>query len=141
MARVGDSELELSPGPAIPLSELVVRASRSSGPGGQHANKTETRVEVSFDVLASSALSERQRARVEKRLGPVVRAVSQDARSQARNREIALLRLATRLEDALRSERPRVATRPSGAAKAERLARKRARGETKALRRKPGSEG
>ena len=91
----------------IPLDELVVRASRSSGPGGQHANVTASRIEVSFDVAASEALSEDQKRRVIGRCGPIVRAVAQDARSQARNRELALRRLEERLAGALHVARPR----------------------------------
>ena len=92
---------------AIPISEIQLRFSRSSGPGGQHAQKTETRVEAVFDVEASEALSDAQRARVIRKAGPVLRAIAQDERSRARNRELAIERLAETLRDALRVERRR----------------------------------
>jgi len=101
-----EDALQVNSHVAIPLAEVVVRVSRSSGPGGQHANVTASRVEASFDVAASSALSDAQKARVAGRLGPVVRAVAQDARSQARNRELALERLRDRLERALHVQEP-----------------------------------
>jgi len=119
---------------SIPLSEIRVTTSRSSGPGGQHANTTETRVEARFDVEASTTLSDAQKRRLIARAGPVVRAVAQDERSQFRNRELALERLAERLRDGLRVERRRVATRPPAASRERRLAEKRRRGETKRLR-------
>jgi ribosome-associated protein len=122
---------------AIPLREIVVRASRSSGPGGQHANVTASRVEVSFDAAASPSLDDAQRARVLARCGPVVRAVAQDARSQARNRELALERLRGRLEGALAVRRPRRATKPSAASRQRRAESKRRRGEVKRLRKRP----
>jgi ribosome-associated protein len=122
---------------AVPLQEIELRVSRSSGPGGQHANTAETRVEAVFDVQASSVLSEAQKRRVVARAGPVVRAVAQDERSQLRNRELALERLATRLREALRVERRRVPTRPSAASRERRLEQKRQRSETKRLRRDP----
>ena len=122
---------------AIPVSEIELRFSRSSGPGGQHAQKTETRVEATFDVETSEALSSVQKARVLRRAGPVLRAVAQDERSQARNRELALERLAASLREALRVERPRRPTRPTPAARKRRLEEKRRRGETKQLRRRP----
>src|SRR4051812_37929316 len=109
--------LRPAPGVEVPLAEVVVRASRSSGPGGQHANVTASRVEASFDVAASAVLSDAQKARVTGRLGPVVRAVAQDARSQARNRELALERLETRLAGALRPRRARRATAPTRASR------------------------
>src|ERR671918_799704 len=102
---------------AIPLSEVELRFSRSSGPGGQHANRSETRVEAVLDVEASEALSDAQKRRVVKRAGPVLRAVAQDERSQLRNRELALERLASQLREALRVPRQRRATKPSAAAK------------------------
>jgi ribosome-associated protein len=120
---------------AVPLTEVVVRTSRSSGPGGQHAQKTESRVEVVFDVLASEALTDAQKDRVVGRIGPVVRAVAQDERSQARNRELALDRLAEQLRDALRVRRTRRPTKPSAAAVERRLDTKRRRAATKRLRR------
>lgn len=124
----------------IPLSEVTLRASRSSGPGGQHANVTASRVEAIFDVRISRALSEEQRARLLARAGPRVVAVAQDERSQARNRELALERLAQRLRRALTVPRSRRATGPSRAARAERLAEKRRAGERKRARRPPGEE-
>jgi ribosome-associated protein len=127
-------------GLAIPLDEIRVRTSRSSGPGGQHAQKTETRVEATFDVDASATLGQRQKARIRARLGPVVRSVAQDERSQARNRELALERLAAALREALRPERPRRPTTPTAASKERRLEEKRSRGRTKRLRRAPDEE-
>jgi ribosome-associated protein len=119
----------------LPLSELELRFSRSSGPGGQHANRSETRVEALFDVEASSALTDRQKQRVLGRAGPVIRAVAQDERSQWRNRELAVERVAVQLRDALRVERKRVPTKPSAAARERRLEDKRRRAQTKRLRR------
>src|ERR687890_2060718 len=106
---------------AIPLREIVVGASRSSGPGGQHANVTASRVEASFDAAASPSLDDAQRARILARCGPVVRAVAQDARSQARNRELALERLRERLKHALHVPRPRRATKPTAGSRKRRL--------------------
>ena len=125
---------------ALPLREIVVRASRSSGPGGQHANVTASRVEAVFDVVSSSALTEEQKRRVIARLGPRVVAVAQDARSQARNRELALERLRRRLEGALATRRPRHATRPTSASVRRRLEGKRRRSERKRTRRRPSAE-
>ena len=122
---------------SIPHSEVELRFSRSSGPGGQHAQKSDTRVEAVFDVEASSALSDVQKRRVVSRAGPVVRAVAQDERSQWRNRELALERLAETLREALRVQRPRRATRPTKAAVERRLDEKRRRGQTKRMRRPP----
>jgi ribosome-associated protein len=122
---------------SIPLSEIDLRFSRSSGPGGQHAQKSETRVEALFDVEASSALTDRQKHRVVRKAGPVLRAIAQDERSQARNRELAVERIADALREALHVERRRVATRPSKAAVERRLQQKRRRAETKRLRRPP----
>ncbi len=119
---------------SIPLAEIDLRVSRSSGPGGQHANTANTRVEAVFDVAASSALTERQKARVLARAGRVLRAVAQDERSQARNRELALERLAEKLREALRVPRRRVPTRPTAAAEERRLAEKRRRAHVKRLR-------
>ena len=124
-------------GVAIPLREVVIRASRSSGPGGQHANVTASRIEATFDVAASSALSDAQRRRVIARLGPRVVAVAQDARSQARNRELALERLQRRLSGALATRRPRRPTRPTEAAVRRRLDSKRRQAERKRARRAP----
>jgi ribosome-associated protein len=119
----------------LPLSEVELRLSRSSGPGGQHANTSETRVEAVFDVEASTALTEAQKRRVIARAGPVLRAVAQDERSQTRNRELAIDRLVTRLADALRVERKRVPTRPTATSREQRLESKRRRSATKRLRR------
>jgi ribosome-associated protein len=125
---------------ALPLSEIRLRTSRSSGPGGQHAQKTETRVEAIFDVDASATLSAAQKARIRRKVGPVVRAVAQDERSQWRNRELALERLAAALHEALRRERPRRPTAPTKASKERRLGEKRVRSRTKRLRRPPEDE-
>jgi ribosome-associated protein len=122
---------------AIPLDEVELRYSRSSGPGGQHAQKTETRVEATFDVLASETLSDGQKERLLRRLGPVVRAVAQDERSRYLNRELALERLATSLRAGLRVKRKRRPTKPSAAARERRLEQKKRRGTTKKLRRPP----
>ena len=122
---------------AIPVSEIQLRFSRSSGPGGQHAQRTESRVEAVFDVEASSALTPAQKRRVVARAGPVLRAVAQDERSQWRNRELAVERLVSALREALRVERRRVPTRPPAAANERRLEEKRRRGERKRLRRPP----
>ena len=122
---------------AIPLEEIGFRYSRSSGPGGQHAQKTETRVEAVFDVDASATLSEAQKTRLRRRVGPVVRAVAQDERSRTRNRELALVRLAAALRAGLRVERKRRPTRPTAAARERRLEQKKRRGTTKRLRRPP----
>jgi ribosome-associated protein len=126
---------------AIPLAEVTLRTSRSSGPGGQHANVTASRVEAIFDVLASAALSEEQRARVIARAGPRLVAVAQDERSQTRNRELALARLAERLERALAVPRSRRATRPSAAARTRRLEAKRRASQRKQERRPPPAQG
>lgn len=129
--------LRPAPGVTIPLEEIVIRASRSSGPGGQHANVTASRIEATFDVAASTALSEEQKRRIVARTGPVVRAVAQETRSQARNRELALQRLEDRLRRALAVRRPRRATRPSKGAVERRLQAKRRQGERKRDRRRP----
>jgi ribosome-associated protein len=122
---------------SLPLEEIELRVSRSSGPGGQHANTAETRVEARFDVAGSAALTDAQRRRVLAKAGPVIRAVAQDERSQARNRELAIERLVERLREALHVERRRVPTKPSPAAREQRLDTKRRRGATKRLRRDP----
>jgi ribosome-associated protein len=124
----------------IPLAEIELRVSRSSGPGGQHANKTESRVEAVFDVEASTAPGPHQRSRIISKLGPVVRATAQDERSQARNRELALDRLGERLEAALHVERKRVKTKPSKSAKEKRLKAKSVRSGVKSNRRKPSPD-
>jgi ribosome-associated protein len=126
---------------AIPLSEVTVRTSRSSGPGGQHANVTASRVEAIFDVLASPSLTEQQRSRMLARAGPRLVAVAQDERSQKRNRELALERLAERIEGALVVPRQRHATRPSAAARARRLDEKRRSAQRKQGRRPPPADG
>jgi ribosome-associated protein len=118
----------------LPLREVLFRASRSSGPGGQHANKTESRIEAVFDVLASEALTDVQKRRVVARAGPVLRANAQDERSQLRNRELALERLVGQLREALRVPRPRRPTKPSAAAQRKRLEAKKRRSEAKRLR-------
>jgi ribosome-associated protein len=120
---------------SVPLAEIELRMSRSSGPGGQHAQTSESRVEAVFDVEASEALSEAQKRRVLAKAGPTIRAVAQDERSQLRNRELALERLAERLREALKVERRRVATKPPRAAVERRLDDKRRRARTKRLRR------
>jgi ribosome-associated protein len=125
----------------IPSEEIDLRVSRSSGPGGQHANTAETRVEAVFDVEASTVLTERQKRRVVARAGPVVRAVAQDERSQARNRQLAVERLVAKLADALRVERRRVPTRPTIASRERRLAEKRRRARVKRNRAAPADEG
>jgi ribosome-associated protein len=122
----------------LPLDEVELRFSRSSGPGGQHAQTSETRVEAVFDVEASAALTDVQKRRVVERAGPVLRAVAQDERSQWRNRELALERLTAALREALRVRRPRVPTEPTAAARERRLEEKRRRAEVKRLRRPPG---
>ena len=119
----------------LPLAEVELQYSRSSGPGGQHAQKSETRAVAVFDVVASTALTERQKQRVIARTGPVLRAVAQDERSRTRNTELALERLVAQLRDALHVERTRVATKPSAAARERRIQEKKRRGETKRLRR------
>lgn len=124
---------------AIPLSEVELRFSRSSGPGGQHAQKTETRVEAVFDVESSSTLSAAQKRRVVERLGPIVRAVSQDERSQSRNRELALERLAAELARGLARPRRRRPTTPPPGVEERRLEGKKRRAKTKRLRRPPDS--
>jgi ribosome-associated protein len=137
MAAMSGESIQVTRTVAIPVSEIELRFSRSSGPGGQHAQKTETRVEAIFDVEASAALTSRQKARVTRRAGPVLRAVAQDERSQARNRELAVERLVAALRDALRVERRRRPTKPTAASRERRLEQKRRRSETKQLRQKP----
>jgi len=121
----------------IPLADLEWKVSRSGGPGGQHANTSDSRVEVRFSVVDSAALGPRQRARLLERLGPVVRAVAADSRSQARNRATALDRLAARLAAGLAVEPPRRPTRPSRSAKERRITEKKRQGERKQARRRP----
>src|SRR5262245_52524479 len=124
----------------IPRSEIELRFSRSSGPGGQHAQRTESRVEAIFDVPASSALTPAQKRRVVAKAGPVLRAVAQDERSQWRNRELATNRVVEALREALFVPRRRRATAPTAASRERRIASKRARSETKRLRRPPSGE-
>jgi ribosome-associated protein len=130
-------ELRVAAGLSIPLAEIELRTSRSSGPGGQHANVTASRVEAVFDVAASRALDEAQRERLLERAGPVVVAVAQEARGQARNRELALRRLAEKIAAGLKVQRRRRPTRPTQAARERRLERKRRTGERKQARRRP----
>src|SRR4051812_35428878 len=133
-------DLPIRPGLNLPLEEVRLRTSRSSGPGGQHANVTASRIEAVFDVDASAALSDAQKARLRAKLGRRVTAVAQDARSQSRNRELALERLAERLARALEVQRPRTRTRPTKASRVRRLDDKRRRGDTKRARRRPADE-
>ena len=121
----------------LPLSEVELRFSRSSGPGGQHANTSETRVEAIFDVESSTALSAAQKRRVLAKAGSTLRAIAQDERSQLRNRELAIERLVEQLQRALKVERRRVATKPTKAARERRLETKKRRSRTKKLRRPP----
>jgi ribosome-associated protein len=130
-------ELRIDERLSLPLAEIELRAGRSSGPGGQHANVTASRVEAVFEVERSQALSEQQRARLLERLGPVVTAVAQDARGQARNRELALRRLAQKIAAGLRVQRKRRPTRPTRASRQRRLEQKRRAGERKRGRRPP----
>jgi ribosome-associated protein len=132
--------LPVRPGVAIPLAEIELRTSRSSGPGGQHANVTASRVEASFDVAASRSLTAEQRARISAKLGPRVTAAAQDTRSQHRNRELALQRLAERLAHALEVRRPRTRTRPTRASQQRRVDAKKRRGDVKRARRRPDLE-
>jgi ribosome-associated protein len=134
-SRVRDP-LPIRPGLSVPLTEVELRTSRSSGPGGQHANVTESRVEASFDVAASETLSDEHKARIASRLGPRVTATAQDTRSQLRNRELALERLAARLAHALEVSRPRTATRPTAGSRRRRLEGKRRRSDVKRARRR-----
>ena len=137
MAAMDGESIQVTRTVAIPVSEIELRFSRSSGPGGQHAQKTETRVEATFDVEASTGLTAAQKARVLQRAGSVLRAVAQDERSQARNRELAVERLVSSLREALRVERRRRPTKPTAASRERRIKQKRRRGETKQLRRPP----
>jgi ribosome-associated protein len=132
--------LAVKRGLSIPLAEIALRASRSSGPGGQHANVTASRVEAVFDVRVSRALTEAQRERLLARAGPRIVAVAQDERSQTRNRELALQRLAGRIRAGLAVPRARTPTRPTAASREQRLELKRRTGERKRARRPPGLE-
>ena len=131
----GDGVVRITPSLSLPLSELQFRFTPSGGPGGQHANKVSTRVEVRFDVSGSPSLGPRQRARLLDRLGPEVRVTADDERSQLRNRQVAVDRLRVRLADALHVDKPRRPTRPSRGAKERRLALKRQTSERKRNRR------
>jgi ribosome-associated protein len=133
-------ELRIDAGLAIPLAEIELRTSRSSGPGGQHANVTASRVEAVFDVRASASLDEAQRERLLERAGPTVTAVAQEARGQARNRELALQRLAAKIAAGLAVRRRRRPTRPTRASRQRRLERKRRTGERKRARRRPAAD-
>ncbi|HET8979285.1 MAG TPA: alternative ribosome rescue aminoacyl-tRNA hydrolase ArfB [Solirubrobacteraceae bacterium] len=135
-----DDPIPIRPGVAIPRREVTIRASRSSGPGGQHANVTASRIEASFDVFASQTLSDEQKQRIAARLGPRVVAVAQDERSQMRNRELAVERLAHRLATALTPRRPRRPTRPTRSSVTRRLDAKRRQSERKRERRPPAAE-
>jgi len=134
-----DGYLRVTTSCRIALDELEWRTSRSGGPGGQHANTSDTRVEVRFSVADSVSLGPRQRARLLERVGPVVRATASDTRSQARNRELALERLRTRLAEGLRRDVPRRPTRPTAAAREQRLEAKRRRSTRKRERRRPST--
>ena len=136
-----DGWLRVTRSCAIPLDELEWRFSGSGGPGGQHANTSNTRVEVRFDITGSQSLGPRQRARLLERLGPFVRVVASERRSQAQNRSLALERLRDRLAAALHVERPRIATRPTKASKERRVTDKRRAGERKRDRRRPRASG
>jgi ribosome-associated protein len=135
MAAMSGESIRVTRSVSIPRFEIELRFSRSSGPGGQHAQKSDTRVEATFDVEASAALSEAQKRRVIAKAGPVLRAVAQDERSQWRNRELATERLVEALREALRVPRRRKPTKPSKAAKERRLEAKKRRGQVKRLRR------
>jgi ribosome-associated protein len=132
--------LSLGDDAEIPLSEVTLRASRSSGPGGQHANVTASRVEAVFDVAASNSLTDEQKQLLISRFGPRVVAIAQDARSQRQNRELALARLQRRLESALHVAAPRTPTRPTKASERRRVEAKRIQGERKRRRQSPGRD-
>jgi ribosome-associated protein len=137
MAAMDGESIRVTRTVTLPISEIELRFSRSSGPGGQHAQKSETRVEAILDVEASSALSPAQKVRVVRKAGPILRAIAQDERSQARNRELAVERLVETLREALRVQRRRRPTKPTAASRERRLEQKRRRSETKQLRRRP----
>lgn len=138
MAAMDAESIRVTRSVVLPLAEVELRFSRSSGPGGQHANTSETRVEAILDVESSSALTAAQKRRVLAKAGPTLRAVAQDERSQFRNRELAVERLVERLRDALKVERRRLATKPTKASRERRLESKKRRSQTKQLRRSPG---
>jgi ribosome-associated protein len=135
-----EDTLHVQRGLDLPLAEITWRATTSGGPGGQHANRTLSRVEVQFDVAASGTLGPRQRARLLERVGPVVRAAASESRSQARNRELALERLAAKLQAALRVDPDRRATKPTKSSQVRRVEAKRRRSQTKRARRPPGDD-
>ena len=135
-----DDPMRVTRDVAIPLSEISLRTSRSSGPGGQHANVTASRVEAILDVTQSASLTDEQRRRVTSRVGPRLTAVAQDTRSQTRNRELALERLRSRLAGALAVQRPRHRTRPTRSSRERRLGSKKQRGEIKRQRRRPSRD-
>jgi ribosome-associated protein len=137
MAAMERDAIRVTRSVALPRGEIELRVSRSSGPGGQHANTAETRVEAVLDVTVTTALTEAQRRRVLAKAGPTLRAVAQDERSQLRNRELAVERLVAALREALRVERRRVPTKPTAASRERRLEGKKRRSETKRLRRPP----
>jgi ribosome-associated protein len=137
MAAMERDAIRVTRSVLLPLAEIELRFSRSSGPGGQHANTAETRVEAILDVEASSALTETQKRRVVAKTGPTLRAVAQDERSQLRNRAIAVERLVDQLREALKVPRRRVATKPTKASREKRLESKKRRSTTKRLRRPP----
>jgi ribosome-associated protein len=137
MAAMEPESIRVTRSVVLPLSDVELRFSRSSGPGGQHANTAETRVEALLDVEASSALTDAQKRRVVAKAGPMLRAVAQDERSQWRNRELAVERLVEQLRQALKVQRRRVATKPTQASRRRRLEAKKRRSETKRLRRPP----
>jgi ribosome-associated protein len=137
MAAMEPDSIRVTRSVVLPLTEVELRFSRSSGPGGQHANTAETRVEALLDVEASSALTDAQKRRVLAKAGPTLRAIAQDERSQWRNRELAVQRLVEQLRQALKVERRRVATKPTKASRERRLESKKRRSATKKLRRPP----
>jgi ribosome-associated protein len=137
MAAMPEESIRVTRSVVLPLAEVELRFSRSSGPGGQHANTAETRVEAVLDVESTTALTERQRRRVLAKAGRTLRAVAQDERSQSRNRELAVQRLVEQLREALKVERRRVPTKPTQASRERRLESKKRRSETKKLRRTP----
>lgn len=132
--------LRIGRGIEIPLGEVELRASRSGGPGGQHANKTETRIEAVFEIEASSTLDATARRQLTARFGPRVVAVAQDSRSQTRNRELALKRLEGRIREGLSRQKRRRETKPGRGARERRLQRKRHTGQLKRQRRRPGPD-
>jgi len=137
MAAMEPDSIRVTRSVVLPLAEVELRFSRSSGPGGQHANTAETRVEAILDIEASSALTDAQKRRVLAKAGPTLRAIAQDERSQWRNRELAVERLVEQLRKALKVERRRVATKPTRASRERRLESKKRRSTTKKLRRPP----